>query len=217
MAKNSVVLAGYVTLGLAAILIIVAFSTPYWLEADPRLPQMKFDKLGLWQQCFRSIYVPSDPFLGTYFVGCRWLFTPWTTDYDKLREELILRPFFIVVQVFFTLCLVLALMGVIMVFMYALCVAYDRQACMLRSLSIVLFLCTLCGIIAVITFGARGDGRDWMPYPDHNYLSWSFALAVVGTFFAGVAALLFWIEANRVRRREKKEEEYAMHHAQSKA
>lgn len=91
MVKNTVILAGYVILGLSVVLITVAFSTPYWLEADPRLPQMKFDKLGLWQQCFRSIVLPSEPFTGTYFIGCRWLFTQWTTDYEKLREDLILR------------------------------------------------------------------------------------------------------------------------------
>lgn len=62
----------------------------------------------------------------------------------------------------------------------------------------------------MITFGARGDGRDWMPAPEHNYLSWSFGLGVVGTFMAWVAAILFWIEANRVRRREEKEDGYAM-------
>lgn len=216
LGRSPVGIAGYASAGLAVVFVVIAFATPYWLEADPRLPQMKFDKLGLWQQCFRSIFVPSDPFLGTYFTGCRWLFNPWTTDYDKLREELILRPFFIAVQVFFTFCLIFSILGCIMVFMYACCVAYDRRVCMLRSISVVFFLAALCGTIAVITFGARGDGRDWMPYPDHNYLSWSFGLAVVGTFFAWVAAILFWIESNRTRRRQEKEESYAMH-SQSKA
>uniref|UniRef100_T1JEE8 Uncharacterized protein n=1 Tax=Strigamia maritima TaxID=126957 RepID=T1JEE8_STRMM len=53
------------------------------------------------------------------------------------------------------------------------------------------------GTMAVIIFGARGDGRDWMPDPDHNYLSWSFALAVIGVYFLWVGSLLFFIEGRR--------------------
>lgn len=44
-------------------------------------------------------------------------------------------------------------------------------------------------------FGIYGDDADWMP--DHNYLSWSYSLAVIGTFFSWVTAVLFWIE-NRI-------------------
>ena len=36
-----------------------------------------------------------------------------------------------------------------------------------------------------------------MPDPEHNYLSWSFALAVVGCFFQWVSSILFWVE-NRI-------------------
>ena len=37
-----------------------------------------------------------------------------------------------------------------------------------------------CGTIALIIFGAMGDGRNFMPDWEHNYLSWSFGLAFVG-------------------------------------
>lgn len=53
------------------------------------------------------------------------------------------------------------------------------------------FCCTL----AVLMFGIYGDDADWMP--DRNYLSWSYSLAVIGTFFSWVTAVLFWIE-NRI-------------------
>lgn len=192
-------------------LLFLAFCTPNWLESDETTPQKKFSNLGLWEICMNM----SDPkhLYDQRFVGCWWI--P-LEDLFFMRDQLLSPPFFIAVQVFFTFCLIFSILGCIMVFMYACCVAYDRRVCMLRSISVVFFLAALCGTIAVITFGARGDGRDWMPYPDHNYLSWSFGLAVVGTFFAWVASILFWIESNRTRRRQEKEESYAMH-SQSKA
>lgn len=57
------------------------------------------------------------------------------------------------------------------------------------------FFLGFCGTIAVITFGALGDSRDWMPDFEHNFLSWSFGLAVVGTFGLYLCATLFFIEA----------------------
>ena len=32
------------------------------------------------------------------------------------------------------------------------------------------------GFISVLVFAVLGDGRDWMPHWDHNYLSWAFAI-----------------------------------------
>lgn len=57
----------------------------------------------------------------------------------------------------------------------------------------------ISGIISVVTFGARGDGRDWMPNWEHNDLGWAFALGVIGVIFLLPAGILFLIEA-RVRK-----------------
>lgn len=54
-------------------------------------------------------------------------------------------------------------------------------------------------MIAVITFGARGDGRDWMPNWEHNDMGWSFALAVVGVLMLAPSGVLFLVEARRER------------------
>lgn len=51
------------------------------------------------------------------------------------------------------------------------------------------------GLISVITFGARGDGRDWMPNWEHNDLGWAYALGVVGVIFLFPAGILFLVEA----------------------
>ncbi|KAG8172515.1 hypothetical protein JTE90_008892, partial [Oedothorax gibbosus] len=55
--------------------------------------------------------------------------------------------------------------------------------------------------IAVITFGAYGDERNWMPDPDHNHLSWSFGLAVIGALTEIVAGVLFTVESQLARKR----------------
>jgi len=57
------------------------------------------------------------------------------------------------------------------------------------------FSLAMCGTIAVIIFGALGDSRDWMPDFEHNFLSWSFGLAVVGTVGLYLSAVLFYVEA----------------------
>lgn len=56
----------------------------------------------------------------------------------------------------------------------------------------------------MIIFGIRGDDRDWMPDQEHNFLSWSFGLAVVGVFFAWLSTVLFWAESRILTKKELK-------------
>jgi hypothetical protein len=89
-------LAGNVGVGvytLTAILILVAFVTPYWLESDRRIVGAKFEKLGLWTHCFRSLSDPNDLYLNRFFTGCRWIFDPFTTGYQEVRSYLVPRNF----------------------------------------------------------------------------------------------------------------------------
>ena len=59
----------------------------------------------------------------------------------------------------------------------------------------------------MIVFGIFGDDRDWMPDPEHNFLSWSFALAVVGCFCHWISSLLFLVEARILQKRELKRQQ----------
>ena len=54
----------------------------------------------------------------------------------------------------------------------------------------------------MIVFGALGDSRAWMPDWQNNYLSWSFALGVVGVFCEYVAGILFLVES-RVQQKKR--------------
>ena len=73
-------------------------------------------------------------------------------------------------------------------------------------------VCRVCGTglfctTAVIVFGIYGDDEDWMPDPEHNFLSWSFALAVVGCFCHWIACILFLVESRILFKREIKREQ----------
>ena len=69
------------------------------------------------------------------------------------------------------------------------------------------FFTALFSTIAVIVFGIRGDDRDWMPGHEHNFLSWSFGLAVVGIFFAWMSTVLFWAESRILYKKELKKDQ----------
>lgn len=69
--------------------IVIAFSTPRWLVSDQRITSAKLDGLGLWVHCFRSLPDVKDDFQRRFFVGCRWVYDPFTTGYDEIRGFLL--------------------------------------------------------------------------------------------------------------------------------
>jgi hypothetical protein len=76
------------------------------------------------------------------------------------------------------------------------------------------------GTIAVIIFGACGDGRDWMPNWEHNNISWSYAMAVFGVVFLYVSGILYLVEGrvhHKKRQRAREATHSAYHMEQRKA
>jgi len=63
-----------------------------------------------------------------------------------------------------------------------------------------MFFTGALGTLALIIFGAKGDGRDYMPEWEHNYLSWSFGIAFLTVIIQYIAGILFIIEG-RVQQR----------------
>ncbi|XP_037083012.1 uncharacterized protein LOC119103536 isoform X2 [Pollicipes pollicipes] len=198
--SNTIVAASWLTL-LSILAVVIAFATPCWLETDGSLDHPKFVKLGLWTVCFEDFQER----LRLYemrFSGCRWVL-----DEEYQIIDYLVRPqFFIAVQLFFTLCFMACLLSGGLVVLAVCCMDDEREALFLRIISGVLGVAAVCGTISVITFGVLGDSRDWMPDYDHNNLSWSFGLGVVGVVLAALAGLLFWVEARvqyRIRRLQK--------------
>lgn len=196
MKKRS--LAGNVAIGffvIAFVLVVVAFSTPSWLVSDYRITGAKLDRLGLWTHCFRSLSDPYDINQRRFFVGCRWIYDPFTTGYDQIRGFLV-PPFMVATQFFFTLCFISVLLSAILTLLYFLCCGPDmKQFILLIKLNAwILLFGGLCGAIAVIVFASCGNRNGWMPGHENNFFGWSFALACIGVVACIVASILFFVD-----------------------
>ncbi|GFV69689.1 uncharacterized protein TNCV_4508021 [Trichonephila clavipes] len=184
-------------LGVSALCIIIAFTTPYWLVSDGRAPVEKFQKLGLWEACFKR-FVDINYRYDREFHGCKWIFDE---DYNFIQFFLT-PPFFVAVQVLFTLGLVCLILAGLVLMVFTLCLLSDKEVLILRLLAALALAAGLFSTIAVITFGANGDERNWMPDPDHNHLSWSFGLAIVGALMEIAAGVLFIVESHLAKHRK---------------
>ncbi|XP_067014267.1 uncharacterized protein kune [Anabrus simplex] len=184
---------------LAFLFIFIAFVTPYWLETDGKLKDPKFIRIGLWQVCFNGME-DTHHFYETKFEGCWWVFE----EEYYIIHDILLPGFFVATQFFFTLCFTLLLIASFLVALYMCCSKHhDRFVLLLLVVGTDLTLAAFSGTIAVIIFGARGDGRDWMPNWEHNNISWSYALAVFGVLFLYMGGVLFLIEGrvHHIRRK----------------
>lgn len=118
----------------------------------------------------------------------------------KIYTQLV--AFFITTQVLYTfgfLLLVLICAGILAV---QQCFIIEREDYALRALSVASLISAISCSSAVTLFAIYGNDQDWMPDPEHNYLSWSFAAAAIGSFLLWIAALLFYIEMQLIVRRE---------------
>ncbi|KAF5275565.1 hypothetical protein FQA39_LY06677 [Lamprigera yunnana] len=193
-------LAGSVALGffvLAFVFIAVAFGTPSWLVSDYRITGAKLDRTGLWTHCFRSLPDPYDTHQHRFFVGCRWIYDPFTTGYDEIRGYLV-PGFMVATLFFFTICFICMLVGAILSLLYFLCCGPDmtKFVLLITSNAIILMVGGICGGIAVIIFAACANRKDWLPGHANNFFGWSFVMACVGVIAALVAATFFFVEAN---------------------
>ncbi|XP_011311463.1 uncharacterized protein sinu isoform X2 [Fopius arisanus] len=199
MKKRS--LSGTVGIGVfmvALVCVVVAFATPAWLASDWRITSARLDKFGLWTHCFKSLPDPQAADAPTkFFVGCRWVYDPFTAGWSDIRGFLI-PPFMVVTQLFFTICFLLMLIALGLVILFTTCwdPEHRRFVQLIYSIGFISLAAGVSGCIAVIVFACLANGKGWMPDHDNNYFSWSFALGVVGSVFALIAGGLFLVEAN---------------------
>lgn len=70
-------------------------------------------------------------------------------------------------------------------------------------MTISLYLCSpllssaLSGVLGWLVFAIKHDTRNWLQYPNWNYLDWAFYVAVLSTALNGAAAVLFAIEGRK--------------------
>ncbi|XP_063709849.1 claudin domain-containing protein 1 isoform X2 [Culicoides brevitarsis] len=188
--------------------VCIAFGTPSWLVSDYRITGAKLDRLGLWTHCFRSLPDINDDYQRRFFVGCRWIYDPFTTGYDQIRGFL-LPPFMIATQFFFTLTFIGILVSLVLVLLFFLCAGPDQKrfVLLIRVIGFLLLGCCVCGSIAVIVFACFGNRGKWMPDHANNWFGWSFVVAVVGVVASGIASALFLTESHvQARKREQLKE-----------
>ncbi|XP_030750332.1 uncharacterized protein LOC115878105 isoform X1 [Sitophilus oryzae] len=206
MKKRS--LAGNVAIGfvlVAFVLIAVAFATPSWLVSDYRITGARLDRFGLWSHCFRSLPDPVDVNQRRFFVGCRWIYDPFTTGYDQIRGYLV-PPFLVATQFFFTLCFLAALVSAVLTLLYFLCCGpdMDQYVMLIKSNALILLVGGLSGAIAVIVFASCANKKGWMPGHDNNFFGWSFALGCIGVVAALIASTLLFVDGHVQQRKKDK-------------
>lgn len=183
--------------------VCTAFCTSAWLVSDYRITGAKLNQLGLWRHCFRSLPNPIEPdALKRFFVGCRWIYDPFTAGYSEIRGFL-LPPFMVVTQVFFTLCFISCFVAFCLILLFGLC-SYPEQkryVDLILLIGLILLVGGVSGILAVIVFGSLGNGDGWMPGHETNYFGWSFVLAAIGVILILISGLLFIIEGTIQRKK----------------
>ncbi|XP_055305564.1 uncharacterized protein LOC129570136 isoform X1 [Sitodiplosis mosellana] len=179
------------------ICVFIAFATPSWIVSDYRITGAKLDRLGLWTHCFRSLADPNDDYNRRFFVGCRWVFDPFTTGYDEIRGFLI-PPFMIATQFFYTLCFIASLIGFGLVMFFFLCAGPDQKffVKLIKSTGFLLLGGGASGCLGVIIFAIWGNKDKWLPEHANNFFGWSFILAVIGAIGLVASSVLFLTEAN---------------------
>lgn len=155
------------------------------------------DKLGLWVHCFRSLADVNDNNQRRFFVGCRWVYDPFTTGYDEIRGFL-LPPFMIATQFFFTLCFIGSFASMIAVLVFFLCAGPDQKhfIILIQGIGFVTLGSGACGCLAVIIFASFGNRRGWMLETANNWFGWSFGIGCVGSVLLLIVAALFLTEAH---------------------
>lgn len=155
------------------------------------------DKLGLWVHCFRSLPDVNDDSQRRFFVGCRWVYDPFTTGYDEIRGFL-LPPFMIATQFFFTLCFIGSFVSMIAVLVFFLCAGPDQKFFikLIQGIGYLTLGSGACGCLAVIIFASLGNRRGWMLETANNWFGWSFGMGCVGSVLLLVVAALFLTESH---------------------
>ncbi|PAA71275.1 hypothetical protein BOX15_Mlig003053g1 [Macrostomum lignano] len=186
------------TLG-SILLHFLSFCSPYWLESYPET-RSTFLRVGLWSVCFDRFIHPKDNF-GIEWTGCYWIFD-WNL-WNRGIWEWIDPPWFIAVQVLCGLAFISHCVSLVCILFHFLLVGNrhaESSICLGTQAIAALFL-----LVGLIVFGVKVDDRDWMPRPDHNHLSWSFAFAVLSCFISAISCVFLYFVSNsdeQVERRQ---------------
>ena len=101
------------------------------------------------------------------------------------------------VQAFVTLGLIFSVLAqsaaVMLLVRWPLSTVFRYQWQILGLCTVLSGLKTFCLFLGVAVFGGQCWRRDWLLYPNFNYLSWSYAFAVIAMLIAGFATVNFYL------------------------
>ncbi|CAH8431021.1 unnamed protein product [Schistosoma guineensis] len=162
---------------LAAIFNIIGFVSPFWIVSKSE-SNLGFQRLGLWEVCFDQFIFPED-YVSKAYQGCWYIYYP---EYKYIRFWLN-PPWFYLVQILSIISLICNLAGLLMIIL-VLCEVYGTKE---RKPHFVVMglqsVALACFVVVIIFMGVMSKDREWLPRPDLNMLSWSFAFAVLAGFF----------------------------------
>lgn len=173
------------------IAIIISFSSPYWLSSFKNV-YSDFKRLGLWNFCFDHYRHPPYQY-DERFTGCRWIYSPM---YQNIRDWL--QPgWFIFVQAMMTISMLMSVFAMMAISVPIMHFALKYNVVMIGLAFVLECLATLSGVLGWLVFAIKHDTRNWLQYPNWNYLDWAFYVAVLSTALNGAAAVLFAIEGRK--------------------
>lgn len=170
--------------------------------------------MGLWEFCFHRFRYPNyqfdDLFDGCHYVFSRKYFVIWewllpggckshflSTCGKKSKLDCSFPGWLMAVQAFMTLALIFScsahIISSMLLIRWPLNFVFHNHWQMLALCSLLNGIKTFCLFLSVAVFGGQCWRRDWMLYPNFNYLSWSYAFAVIAMFISIAATASFYL------------------------
>lgn len=183
---------------ISTLVIILSFSTPYWMESDAdaiHITQM--EKVGLWEACFNG-YSDYRDYFGRVYNGCWWMFS---REYDRIRKYL-MPGWFVTTQALMTLNVVLTLVSCFLLLLVVIgCFPIKARKLVVCCIGLSQYTIGILMIVLCVLFGTRAEtDRTWLKQPQRRHLSWSFYCAVIGgliTFLAAMCTTVFFMKIRK--------------------
>lgn len=141
------------------------------------------------------------------FHGCHAI---WGWEYRLIREWL-MPPWFLVVQAFLIVSMVLCVLGrcisvlVVLRFPVTVLLRFGYQILLTIS-ALDLLVGTLLSLTTII-FGVCCWSRDWLLYPNYNHLSWGWVAVLLSSVLHLLSSLLFLREGRLEHQKKELNEE----------
>ncbi len=165
--------------------------------------------MGLWEFCFYKFRHPDFQF-DHLFHGCHALYGE---EYRLIREKL-LPGWLMVVQLFMTVAIIFSLVGQLVTTGLLLRCPLEWILRFEHPITVICFamnaFTSVLIFLSVVIFGAECWSRDWLLYPNFNFVSYSYAMALFACLSFIVASLLFAKDSRASKERKAYNKELLM-------